>query len=58
MSKLILAVASLMIAASAQAHQPEFTLVDADMTVTTEAQKPIVVSEARFSNRELKVEEK
>ena len=53
MNKLMIAAASLMIAASAQANQPEFTIVEVDMTPTTEAQKPILVSDARFANYEL-----
>jgi hypothetical protein len=53
MNKLMIAAASLMIAASAQASQPEYTLVEVDMTPTTEVQKPIVVSDARFANYEL-----
>jgi hypothetical protein len=53
MSKLIIAAASLMIAASAQANQPEFTMVDVDMTAITEAQKPILVSDSRLASYEL-----
>ena len=53
MNKLMIAAASLMIAASAQASQPEFTMVEVEMTPMTEAQKPIVVSESRFANYEL-----
>jgi hypothetical protein len=53
MKKLIIAAASLMIAASAQANQPEFTMTEVDMTPLTEVQKPILVSDARFANYEL-----
>ena len=53
MNKLMIAAASLMIAASAQASQAEFTMVEVDMTPITEVQKPIVVSDARFANYEL-----
>ena len=53
MKKLIIAAASLMIAASAQANQPEFTILEVDMTPITEVQKPILVSDARFANYEL-----
>jgi hypothetical protein len=53
MSKLIIAAAGLMIAACAQASQPEFTLTEVDMTPLTEVQKPIQVSDARFANYEL-----
>jgi len=50
MKKIMIAVASLMIAASAQANQPEYTLVEVEMTPVAEVQKPIVVSkwDSRF----------
>jgi hypothetical protein len=53
MKKIMIAAASLMIAASAQANQPEFTMTEVDMTPLTEVQKPILVSDARFANYEL-----
>ena len=50
MKKITIAVASLLFAAAAQASQPEFTLVEVDMTPMTEVQKPVVVAnwDARF----------
>jgi hypothetical protein len=50
MNKLMIAAASLMIATSAQANQPEFTLVEVEMTPIVEVQKPIVVAkwDSRF----------
>jgi hypothetical protein len=51
--KKIMIAASLMIAVSAQANQPEFTLLEVDMTPTSEVQKPVVVADARFANYEL-----
>jgi hypothetical protein len=53
MNKLMIAAASLMIAVSAQASQPEFTMTEVDMTPITEVQKPILLSDARFANYEL-----
>jgi hypothetical protein len=38
---------------AARASQPEFTMVEVEMTPITEAQKPILVSESRFANYEL-----
>jgi len=50
MNKLMIAAASLMIATSAQANQPEYTLVEVEMTPAAEVQKPIVVAkwDSRF----------
>jgi len=50
MKKITIAVASLMIAATAQASQPEYTLVDVEMTPVAELQKPIVFAkwDSRF----------
>ena len=54
MNKLMIAAASLMIVASAaQASQPEFNLVEVEMTPIVEAQKPIVMAADRFANYEL-----
>jgi hypothetical protein len=53
MNKLMIAAASLMIAASAQASQPEFNLVEVEMTPIAEAQKPILVAADRFASYEL-----
>jgi hypothetical protein len=49
MKKITIAVA-MMFAASAYAAQPEFTLVEVEITPTTEAQKPLVVAkwDSRF----------
>jgi len=38
---------------AARASQPEFTIVEVDMTPITEVQQPILVSDARFANYEL-----
>jgi len=50
MKKITIAVASLMIAATAQASQPEYTLVEVEMTPMAEVQKPVVVAkwDSRF----------
>jgi hypothetical protein len=50
MNKLMIAAASLMIATSAQANQPEYMLVEVEMTPIAEVQKPIVVAkwDSRF----------
>jgi len=53
MKKILIAAASLIIAASAQASQPEFNLVEVEMTPIVEAQKPILVASDRFANYEL-----
>jgi hypothetical protein len=53
MNKLMIAAASLMIAASAQASQPEFNLVEVEMTPIAEAQKPLLLASDRFANYEL-----
>ena len=53
MNKILIAAASLMIAASAQASQPEFYLVEVEMTPIVEAQKPVLVAADRFANYEL-----
>jgi len=53
MNKLMIAAFSLMIAASAQASQPEFSLVEVEMTPIAETQKPILLAAERFSNYEL-----
>jgi hypothetical protein len=53
MNKLMIAAASLMIAASAQANQPEFNLVEVEMTPIVEAQKPLILASERFANYEL-----
>ena len=53
MKKLMIAAASLMIAVSAQASQPEFNLVEVEMTPIAEAQKPILMAADRFASYEL-----
>jgi len=42
-----------LIAGSAEASQPEFNLVEVEMTPIVEAQKPIQMAADRFANYEL-----
>jgi hypothetical protein len=53
MKNLMIAAASLMIVANAQASQPEFNLVEVEMTPIAEAQKPLLLASDRFANYEL-----
>jgi len=50
MKKITIAVASLMIAATAQANQPEYTLVEVEMTPVAQVQKPVAFAkwDSRF----------
>ena len=53
MKTIVIAFGALVFVSSAQASQPEFNLVEVEMTPISEAQKPIVLVAERFARYEL-----
>ena len=53
MKTIVIAFSALVFVGSAQASQPEFNLVEVEMTPIAEAQKPVLMAADRFASYEL-----